>query len=53
MTTKDFIRLLGIYRKELTKQEIKTIKGQAKSGDVDAAMNGLKNVLERSRHAKM
>ena len=31
----------------------KTIKGQAKSGDVDAAMNGLKNVLERSRHAKM
>lgn len=44
----DFItKELGRYRDVLTKQEIKTIRGQALAGNVEGARKGLKKILRR------
>jgi hypothetical protein len=42
-----FWQKLKENRPNLTKQQYNTLKGQAKSGNVDAAMRGLKTLLDR------
>ena len=36
------------HKKRLTKQQFRTLWGQAKAGDPDAAMKGLEKILQRS-----
>ena len=43
---------LAKYRDTLTNQEIRTLRGQIKAGQAEAAMKGLKALLERKRHEK-
>ena len=45
--TRNFIRDLKKYRREISKQQLKTIRGQALSGNLEGAKLGLKKVLER------
>lgn len=45
--TGKFIKSLKSYRGKMPKQTIKTIRGQALSGDLEGAKLGLKKVLER------
>lgn len=40
-----FIKVLGTYRKILSKQQISSIKGQALSGNIEAARKGLSRIL--------
>lgn len=48
MKSKDkFILKLKNYNKLLTKQQLKTLRGQAVKGDVEAAENGLIKLLKR------
>jgi hypothetical protein len=48
MKSKDlFILKLKNYNKLLTKQQLKTLRGQAVKGDVEAAENGLIKILKR------
>ena len=49
MTTNEFIKLLAKHRSELTKAQIKTLRGQAIKGDVAGAMKGLETIKERTR----
>lgn len=42
------IGTLKTYRGILTKQEYRTLKGQACKGDTDAAEAGLKTIIERN-----
>lgn len=35
------------YRDHLTRQQVRTLVGQIKAGDVDGAMNGLSRILTR------
>lgn len=35
------------YRMFLTRQQLKTLMGQVKAGDIDGAMNGLDKILTR------
>jgi hypothetical protein len=35
------------YRRFLTRQQLKTLMGQVKAGDIDGAMNGLDKILTR------
>lgn len=44
---KDAYECLRKYRHYLTRQQLRTLVGQIKSGDVDAAMNGLDKLLTR------
>lgn len=46
MTVKEFLRLLKIFRRDITRAQLCTIRGQAKAGDVDGAMRGLKRALK-------
>lgn len=39
--------LIKEYRPYLTRQEVKTINGQSKAGNEDAALKGLKKILRR------
>nr|DAK80633.1 MAG TPA: hypothetical protein [Caudoviricetes sp.] len=42
-----FMILLKQHRKYLTFQQFRTLKGQARAGDVDAAFKGLQKLLQR------
>ena len=42
-----FIKLLGRYRDVLSRQQLRTFKGQALSGNAAAALKGLERVLKR------
>lgn len=44
-----FLKVLRPYQHILTKQQMKTLKGQACSGDVQEALRGLNTILERRR----
>ena len=44
-----FIRELNIYTKELSRHQIKTLRGQAVSGNVDGARKGLNKLLSLRR----
>lgn len=43
----DFIRTLESNQKNLTRQQFRTIKGQAFAGDIEGARKGLYKLLER------
>ena len=47
MTISKFVTELKQYREVLPKQTIKTLKGQALSGDLEGAKKGLDTVLRR------
>jgi hypothetical protein len=48
MSSKDiFVIKLKDYSYLLTKQQLKTLRGQAIKGDVEAAKKGLVNILKR------
>lgn len=53
MNKGQFIRLLGTKRSYLTKQEIKTLRGQALSGDLDGAIVGYNKLMFRLAEEKM
>jgi hypothetical protein len=42
-----FLKILKSERRKLTKQEYKTLRGQALAGDVDGAIKGLDKCLTR------
>lgn len=42
---KDYFRLLNQYKKQLTKQQYKTFKGQILAGDLKGFVKGLHKVL--------
>ena len=44
---------LAKYRGILSKQEIRTLRGQIKAGQADAAMKGLEALLKRRKHEKI
>lgn len=46
-TQKAALDLLRKHRNQLTSQQIKTLKGQALTGDPEGAMRGLQRILER------
>lgn len=44
----NFIKLLSRYKGVLTRQQLKTLRGQALGGDPQGAMKGLRKLLARS-----
>lgn len=44
-----FIDSLKSYRRVLSRQQIRTIKGQALNGDLDGAQKGLAKMLKRRK----
>jgi hypothetical protein len=50
MTVEEAIREIERRRPALTIQEVRTLRGQAKAGDTDAAMRGLAKILNRRRN---
>lgn len=49
VTLEDAMRLLKANRNHLTRQQIRTLKGQALAGDPTAAVRGLRKLLERKK----
>lgn len=47
MTKEQFICHLKAYRHLIPKQTLKTLRGQALSGDVDGAIRGLTHILKK------
>lgn len=45
----EFMKLLHENKCLLTRQQYRTLKGQAKAGEVDAAAKGLNKLIERIR----
>ena len=46
----EFIKKLGRHRRELPKNIIKTLRGQALSGDLEGAKRGLKTTLSKTQY---
>ncbi len=46
LTTKEFLRLLKNFRRDISRAQLCSIRGQAKAGDVKGAMRGLKRILK-------
>lgn len=44
---REALSTLKEYRHELTRQQVRTLAGQIKAGQPDAAMNGLAKILDR------
>lgn len=42
-----YLRILKNYKNQLTRQQLKTFKGQILSGDIDGFKKGLKKVVGR------
>ena len=47
MNIRDFLEILEKYRKRLTRQQYKTVRGQAYGGDILGALRGIKTIMER------
>lgn len=47
MSINKFIRLLKQYKNILSKQQIKTMRGQALNGDLNGARKGLEKLLNK------
>lgn len=45
------LKTIGRHRDKLTRQQVKTLCGQAKAGNTEAALKGLARLLERGRGA--
>ena len=48
MSINAFLKLLGTYRSLIPKQTLKTLRGQALSGDIEGAMRGLTHILQKA-----
>ena len=48
MGYQEFMNLLKNYRHQLSFQQFSTLRGQARSGDIDAAYKGLQKLLRRN-----
>ncbi len=44
-TAKPFLDTLRIYSRTLTRQQLRTLKGQALAGDLQGAMKGLRKLI--------
>lgn len=52
MTRIDYaMKTIGKHRDKLTRQQVKTLCGQAKAGNPDAALKGLDKLLTKERVA--
>lgn len=49
MNIDDAMRVLYQHKARLTVQELKTLHGQVRSGDTEAAMRGLDKILRRRK----
>lgn len=47
MEQREFLAILKQCRKTLTKQERRTLQGQAMAGNVEGAVKGLRKILRR------
>lgn len=47
-----FIKNLSKHRDKLTKQQLKTIRGQALAGDLTGARKGLNHLINRSENGR-
>lgn len=45
----EVLSLLKLYKKQLTTQQIKTLKGQVLSGDEAGALKGLLKIIQREK----
>lgn len=45
---KHFIELLSVYRRQLSRQQLRTLKGQALAGDIDGAIKGLHKLVNKA-----
>ena len=52
MTTREAEKRLHMYRLCLTRQQTRTIMGQIKKGNVEAAMRGLDRILDKGKKVK-
>lgn len=43
------LKTIGRHRDKLTRQQVKTLCGQAKAGNPDAALRGLEKLLAKER----
>ena len=46
MTTQDALKKLHQYKKQLTRQQLKTLRGQILAGDLTGAEKGLKKLTQ-------
>lgn len=44
----NFMKTLKYHKQNLTRQQYRTVKGQAFAGDIEGAKRGLYKILERS-----
>lgn len=49
MTASEIMQLLRLYRDDMTRQQLRTIKGQALSGDTDGALKGIERIINKNR----
>lgn len=49
MDTRAAMMMLKTYHASLTRQQIRTLKGQVLAGDIDGAMRGLDRILGRRK----
>ena len=47
LKAQDFLRMLYKHSQYLTRQQMKTLRGQALNGDIDGAMRGLGTIMNR------
>ena len=47
MNTPGAFHLLNTHKKHLTPQQVRTIKGQIKAGEIEAAMKGLQRLINK------
>lgn len=50
--TNTVMKMLRNSRKFLTRQQYKTLKGQALSGDIDGALKGLQTLFNRAQRVR-
>lgn len=48
MTLTTFLHTLRAYRRQIPKQSLQTLRGQALSGDLAGARRGLAHILQKS-----
>lgn len=46
-TLNEVLKILKAHRGKLTRQQLRTLKGQALAGDTDAAIKGLQKILQQ------
>lgn len=47
--TRNALSRLGEYRSKLSRQQLKTLRGQILSGNIDGAMRGLDKILKQKK----